>query len=133
LYEEAISIYSVRLRQILNKPIYRFDEATSVQVPSVSGVYLIYEGESKIIYAGRSKNLRTRLLQQHKRGNVGGSQFRKALGQKQSLASEVKISGYIETHCSFQFLPVEGFEEMVRLEHFITAILAPTLNIELKQ
>jgi hypothetical protein len=73
------------------------------------------------------------LLQQHRQGNIRGSQFRKALGQKHNLNSETEISNYIRENCSFQFLPVENFEEMVRLEHFITAILAPTLNIELKQ
>ena len=73
------------------------------------------------------------LLQQHKRGNIEGSQFRKALGQKLGLESELKISEYISSNCSFQFLVVDSFEETIRLEHFITAILAPTLNIELKQ
>ena len=87
----------------------------------------------QIIYAGRSKNLKIRLLQQHKQGNVRGSQFRKTLGQKHNLGNETEISAYIRENCSFQFLPVTTFEEMIRLEHFITAILAPTLNTELKQ
>jgi hypothetical protein len=69
----------------------------------------------------------------HKQGNIRGSQFRKALGQKHNLNSEKVISGYIRENCSFQFLSIENFEKTVRLEHFITAILAPTLNIELKQ
>ena len=72
-------------------------------------------------------------MQQHKRGNIDGSQFRKKLGQKHNLNSEIKISDYIADNCALQFLAVESFEERVRLEHFITAILAPKLNIELKQ
>jgi hypothetical protein len=86
-----------------------------------------------MIYAGRSRNLRIRLLNQHKSGNIRGSQFRKALGQKHNLIAEERISDYITSNCSFQFLAVESFEERVRLEHFITAILAPILNTELKQ
>jgi hypothetical protein len=73
------------------------------------------------------------LLKQHRQGNVRGSQFRKALGQKYSLTSEAEISAYIRDNCSFQFLTVDKFEEIVRLEHFVTAILALVLNTELKQ
>jgi excinuclease UvrABC nuclease subunit len=132
--ESAIAVYSEKLKQILGQPVYRFATATSRRVPKESGIYIIHDVSSKqIIYAGRSKNLRVRLLQQHRQGNIRGSQFRKALGQKHNLNSETEISNYIRENCSFQFLPVENFEEMVRLEHFITAILAPTLNIELKQ
>jgi hypothetical protein len=85
------------------------------------------------LLASARKNLRIRLLQQHRKGNVRGSQFRKALGQKHNLSGETEISSYIRDNCSFQFLSVETFEEMVRLEHFVTAILAPVLNTELKQ
>jgi hypothetical protein len=134
LFESTIAFYSEMLTDLLNQQTHRFSEATSQQVPATSGVYVIHDNSSKqIICAGRSKNLRIRLLQQHKRGNVGGSQFRKALGQKLQFETERKISEYIVDNCIFQFLPVEGFKEMVRLEHFITAILAPTLNTELKQ
>ena len=86
-----------------------------------------------MIYAGRNKNLRVRLLQQHKSGNIKGNQFRKALGQKYNLDTETKISNYIKDNCNFKLLEVESSEEMVRLEHFITAIMAPILNTELKQ
>ena len=134
MFEYVITLYSKKLEQILNQPVFRFATVTSRRVPKESGVYLINNDSSKqIIYAGRSKNLRTRLLQQHRKGNVRGSQFRKALGQKHNLHSETEISVYIRDNCSFQFLPVESFEEMVRLEHFVTAILAPVLNTELKQ
>jgi len=86
-----------------------------------------------IIYAGRTKNLRRRLLSDHKRGNVVGSRFRKALQQNFALKSENEITKYILENCSFQFLAIKEFEETVRLEHFTTAVLAPSLNIQLKQ
>ena len=134
MFESTIAFYSKLLADILNQKTHSFSKATSSEVPAASGVFVIHDNSLKqIIYAGRSKNLRIRLLQQHKRGNIGGSQFRKALGQKLNFESERKISEYILDNCIFQFLPVEGFKEMVRLEHFITAILAPTLNTELKQ
>src|SRR4030042_825827 len=132
--ESTVASYSEKLKQVLNQPVYRFAEATSKQVPEASGVYVIYDSSSnQMIYAGRSKNLRIRLLQQHTSGNIRDSQFRKAIGQKNNLDSEAKISAYIKDNCSFKLLEVESFEEMVRLEHFITATMAPHLNTELKQ
>jgi hypothetical protein len=134
MLESTLALYSEKLKQILNQPMLKFAKATSKQVPETSGVYVIHDKSSnRIIYAGRSSNLRIRLLQQHRRGNIGGSQFRKALGQKHNLDTETKISSYIIENCSFQLLAVESFQEGVRLEHFITAILAPILNTELKQ
>ena len=132
--ENTVAVYSEKLKQILNQPVYRFATVTSMSVPTEPGVYIIHDDSAKqIIYAGRSSNLRTFLLQQHKQGDIRGSQFRKALGQKYNFGSEAEISDYIRDNCSFQFLPVENFEEMVRLEHFATAIMAPILNTELKQ
>ena len=134
MLESTVASFSEKLYQILKQPTYGFGEATAKQVPAASGVYMIYDNHPKqLVYAGRSRNLRIRLLQQHKRGNIEGSQFRKALGQKHNLNNEMKISEYISSNCSFQFLAIESFEERLRLEHFITAILAPTLNTELKQ
>ena len=129
LIQSDIAIYFEKLKRILDKPVYNFSEATSEQVPVASGVYVIYDNSSnQMIYVGRSKNLRVRLLQQHKSGNNRDSQFRKKIGQKHNLDDEAKISDYIKNNCSFKLLEVEGFEEIVRLEHFITAIMAPILN-----
>ena len=134
MFENTVALYSEKLKQFLNQPAHRFATVTSRRVPAEPGVYIIHDDSVKqIIYVGRSKNLRIRLLQQHKQGNIRGSQFRKALGQKHNLGSETEISDYIRDNCSFQFLPVDSFEETVRLEHFATAILAPILNTELKQ
>jgi hypothetical protein len=131
--ESVVASFFDKLKLVLNQPTYRFATVSSRNVPAGPGVYVIHdESSKKLVYAGRSKNLRARLLQQHKQGNIRGSQFRKALGQKFNLGGEAEISTYIGDNCSFQFLPVESFEEIVRLEHFIAAIMAPVLNTVLK-
>ena len=134
MFESTVVSYFEKLKHVLNQPVYRFERVTSNEVPAESGVYIVHNDSVKqVIYAGRGRNLRIRLVQQHKQGTIEGSQFRKALRQKYKLSSEAEISAYIRDNCNFQFLPVESLEEMVRLEHFITAILAPILNTELKQ
>ena len=134
LCESVVSHYVEMLEKLLAEPRYRFADASSRDVPREPGVYVIYdERVSKIIYAGRTKNLRRRLLSDHKRGNIRGSQFRKALGRNFVLNSEDEITSYILKNCSFQFMALEEFEETVRLEHFAIAVLGPILNIRLKQ
>jgi excinuclease UvrABC nuclease subunit len=134
MFETIVAKYLNRLKKVLGQPLSNFVDASSDDVPKKPGVYIIYDEKSQqIIYAGRTKNPRRRLLGDHKRGNVKDSRFRKALGQSLGTNSEEEIAGYIGENCSFRFLVVENFEEMVRLEHFVTAVIAPTLNVQLKQ
>lgn len=122
------------LKKLLAEPRYRFADASSRDIPKAPGVYVIYDKRvNAIIYAGRTKNLRRRLLGDHKRGNIEGSRFRKVLEQNFDLNSEKEITAYILENCFFLFMVIKEFEEMVRLEHFLTAVLGPILNTRLKQ
>jgi len=134
MYDDIICQYVAMINKLLTQSRISFSEASSRLVPEEHGVYLIYDKRlDAVIYAGRTKNLRRRLLNDHKRGNIEGSQFRKALQQNFTLSSEKEITSYILENCSFQFIVIKEFEEIIRLEHFITAVLAPTLNMRLKQ
>jgi excinuclease UvrABC nuclease subunit len=134
LYESVVSHYLELLEKLLAGQSHRFFDASSQDVPKAAGVYVIYDKRmNSTIYFGRTKNLKRRLLGDHKRGNVKGSQFRKALGRNFTLKSEDEITRHILKSCSFQFMPLEEFEEIVRLEHFVIAVLGPILNVRLKQ
>jgi len=134
LYEKVISEYITKLEDLLSSGEYDFNEASSIHVPESPGVYIIIDKEGdNIIYIGRTKNLRRRILGNHKSGNIRGSQFRKALMRIYNLKNEQEISNYIRKKCAFKFKIVEDQGERIRLEHFATAIIAPKLNIQLKQ
>ena len=135
MYEDIIAEYLDKLNRLLSNTNHSFDELPPTSVLSRSlGVYVIFDKRSKeVIYAGRSKNLRRRLLGDHRRGNIDGSQFRKALGRSIGTANEEEISEYIRKNCTYRFLKLDNFEEAVRLEHFITAIIGPVLNTKLRQ
>ena len=133
IYEATVAHYLIKLKEVLSQPPKNFADNSLDDVPKKPGVYVIYDKKSqRIIYAGRTKNLRRRLLSDHRRGNIEGSQFRKALGQSLGTSNEKEIRKYIEENCSFRFLVIENFEETVTLEHFVTAVIAPTLNVKLK-
>jgi hypothetical protein len=108
LYEGIVSYYVQMLNSLIAKPFYSFVDASSRDVPKTSGVYVISDKRmDTIIYAGRTKNLKRRLLSDHRRGNIRGSQFRKALGHNFDFKSEGEITSYILENCSFQFLPLK--------------------------
>lgn len=133
MYEDVVSVYFEMMQNLLVQPAHSFADSQA-SVPSAPGVYIVYDNSrEQIVYVGRTKNLRRRLLSDHKRGNIEGSQFRKALGQTLSTTNEKAISEYISKNCRFQFLIIPSFQETVRFEHFATAILAPILNVQLKQ
>ena len=132
--ESVVSLYVGKMNELLAKPRYSFSDVSSADIPKEAGVYTIYDKRLEAtIYIGRTRNLRRRLLGNHKSGNIRGSQFRKALGQNFALKTEAEITSYILEKCCFQFMMVKEFEEMVRLEHFATAVLAPILNVRLRQ
>jgi len=134
MYEPVVAEYTKRMQELLERPKLRFSEASSEDVSREPGVYVISDERlEKIIYIGRTRNLRRRLLGDHRRGNIEGSQFRKALGNNLNLESEAEITEYILKNCNLQFMVVKSSEEMIRLEHFSTAVLAPLLNVRLKR
>ena len=51
MFEEVITSYSSKLKQILNQPVFRFATVTSRRVPKESGVYLIHDDSLKQISA----------------------------------------------------------------------------------
>jgi excinuclease UvrABC nuclease subunit len=133
LYEEVASSYVKKMEEVLSQPETNFSTASSGDVSKKPGVYVIRDKKlGEIIYVGRTGSLRRRLLRDHRRGNVEGS-LREALGMYHALKTEAEITDYILRNCSFQFMPVGDPEELVRLEHFATAILAPALNVKLKR
>jgi excinuclease UvrABC nuclease subunit len=130
--ENIASEYVRKVKELLASKSLSFKNAVFRDVPDKPGVYVIFDEHDKIIYIGRTRNLRRRLLGDHKRGDVKGSQFRKALMQNYNLTSEAQINSYVD-QCTFKFKEIEDPEERIRLEHFAIAILAPTLNMKIKQ
>jgi excinuclease UvrABC nuclease subunit len=131
---ESIDLLTKGTTMLLASERKAFSKASFTDIPKAPGVYTIHNTKLRaIIYIGRTGNLRRRLLGNHKSGNVRGSQFRKALGSCFNLQSEDQITQYILDNCDFQYIVIKGFGEMVRLEHFATAVLAPVLNVKLKQ
>jgi len=131
LLENVALEYVGKVKELLNSKSLSFKNVASSEVPDRPGVYAIFDERCRVIYVGRTRNLRRRLLRDHRRGNVRGSQFRKALMQNYGLTDEEQINSHVDQF-TFKFKEVDNPEERIRLEHFATAVLAPKLNMKLK-
>jgi excinuclease UvrABC nuclease subunit len=131
LLENVALEYVGKVKELLNSKSLSFKNVASSEVPDRPGVYAIFDERGRVIYVGRTRNLRRRLLRDHRRGNVRGSQFRKALMQNYGLTDEEQINSHVDQF-TFKFKEVDNPEERIRLEHFATAVLAPKLNMKLK-
>lgn len=132
MLENVVQNYVGKVKQLLEGKELSFRNVVSSEVPEAPGVYLILNERNQVIYVGRTKNLRRRLPGEHKRGNIKGSQFRRALSLNFGFVNENQISHYVDL-CTFKFKVVEDSEDRIRLEHFAVAVLAPILNLKLKQ
>jgi hypothetical protein len=132
-YEDAINKLFEQKKKLMARQSHSFAKATLKELKNTGGVYAISDKSGTVIYVGRSGRLRSRLLGDHRSGDVVGSQFRRALMEGRSLTSEKEITLYITGNCSFKFLEIANLEEQIRLEHFITAVVGPELNVKLKR
>ena len=119
------------LKQLLHGKIYGFSSAKPSDVPEEPGVYLISETKDDgltVIYIGQTRNLRRRILTNHRSGNRRASTFRRKLSKYRNLKTEEEISEYIRAKCSFQFLVLREDLKRNSLEHFAISLLNPELN-----
>jgi len=123
--EQRASALMASLRCLLSARPFPF---TGAEVPERPGIYVIYDGGGYAYYVGQSKNLRRRLLVDHRKGNGKSSIFRRKLSLIKRFESEVTVTSYIREECAFRFLELESERERRELEHFATALLSPVLN-----
>ena len=127
--EERISQYRDKLDRLLDSATCKFSKSDRRNFRDVPGVYIIYnKADERVLYVGESGELRRRLFGDHMAGNRRGSAFRRALSRWEKMKEEQKISHYITQNCSFKALAVQDKLQRKRFEHFIIAVLNPTLN-----
>jgi hypothetical protein len=123
--DARVVAFMALLYRLLRSDSFSFANA---DIPPRPGVYVIYDGSECPYYVGQSRNLRRRLLVDHRRGNGEANVFRRKLARLKRLESEPAVTLYIVERCSVRFMEVDSDGERLEMEHFATAILSPVLN-----
>lgn len=131
-YQTIALDFVKKLDELMSNKSFRFKHIRSEDIPKKPGFYVIFDERGEVIYVWRPKTFVGVCWGDHRRGNVGGSQFRKALMQNYGFMNEEQVDNYVD-RCTFRFKEIEDPQERIRMEHFATAILAPILNMKLKQ
>ena len=84
--------------------------------PATPGVYLIKDGQGRVLYVGKAKNLRSR----------AGHYFTKAAAEDPRTADLVKLIADID------FLPADSEVDALLLEARLVKDIQPRFNVELK-
>ena len=100
----------------------------SADIPDRPGVYVICDVTGRPYYIGQSRNLRRRLLVDHRKGNGKSNVFRRKLARIKRFDSEPATTAYIMENCTVRLLEIDSEWGRLEMEHFATAILSPVLN-----
>ena len=124
-WDKTIGAYKKQLEELLRAEPHDFKAIKKREIPSVSGVYVIFGKAGDLLYVGQSKRLRGRLIDDHLQNDKIGSAFRRNLSECYDLGTEKEINQYILNNCSFKYVELE---KPKLLEHFAISLLKPKLN-----
>lgn len=126
--QNRIEQYSNMIEELTLGVIFSFKTTKPREVPSLAGVYAIYNNSDDVIYVGTSKNMKNRIFTNHKNGNMKASSFRVQVSRLLRSKDEYEIKNYIVENCRFRVLSIEDNNERYKFEHFAIGVLNPELN-----
>ncbi len=93
--------------------------------PKKPGVYMFKEGDDNVVYVGQTDNLKRR-YQEHTRGNIDASSFRKTLYKDEGLTEE-EITQYTKS-LGFGYEVIDDKYERMRREKELIQRHSPKYN-----
>jgi excinuclease UvrABC nuclease subunit len=124
-WDRAIKAYKKQLKELMYAKPCDFKAVRKRDIPSVSGVYVIFDKAGVLLYVGQSSRLRGRLIDDHLQNDKIGSAFRRNLSECYHLNTEKEITQYILDNCFFKYMELD---KPKFLEHFAISLLKPKLN-----
>jgi len=120
LLNSRLSDLKCYAKSILAAERVEFNGLVPSQLDEESGVYFIAEkSNNKILYVGKTTNLRTRLYTNHLQGNSSTARLKKYLVEDENM---VEINSYqdakewIKDNCYFKFLKIDDRHQRGQLE-----------------
>ena len=109
--------------QLLKEKDLSFNELNNI--PENQGVYLIYDKQRKIVYAGKSKNLKGRIRRDHISGEkkFTTSSFRKKLGKVWDIQPGKEMRQMIIDNYSFAWMEIPDRDKTSLVEALLISYL----------
>ena len=109
--------------QLLKKKPLSYVELKGI--PKAQGVYLIYNKKGIVIYAGKGKNLRRRIKDDHISGEAKftTSIFRRKLSKAYAIKSGKKMRAWVIDNCSFTWVEIPEKDQASLVEDLLIAYL----------
>ena len=129
--DDLIAHHRAMLERLLAAPKLPMSALTSRDVPETGGVYhiVLVEGDRQApFYAGKTRNLRTRVLRNHLEGHQDRSILLRKMIRSGQSADEPLAKMFLKSNCLVQFLVIDDERERAWFEHFAIALLQPKYN-----
>ena len=125
------NIYTIKESDLFNSEIFYFDDVLlRGKLKVVGGIYRIFlkENHGKILYVGKTANIKRRLYSSLLKGNISTHTLKRKLINKNLCTDQETANIYLKDSCVFQFLLEDNKKERSFLEHYFIAMLRPRLN-----
>ena len=109
----------------------KFSDFKPSLIPEKEGVYCISLIENnKILYIGRTKNLRQRLYNNHLMGPLSNARLKKYLIDNNIVTDIDEAKKYILTNCQAKWIYENDYRKRGSLEGYLTGIMFPLYGID---
>lgn len=93
----------------------------------IEGVYIIENvNNGRVLYVGRSVNLRRRLYTNHLQGNSSTARLKKYLVESESyheIGNFSEAKEWIKTNCGFRYVEISDYKDRGRIEGLLSFVL----------
>ena len=83
-------------------------QAELTEIPDSAGVYLVYNKEGQVMYVGKAVNIRRRILEDHRGGdvNMSTSTLRRSISRVYGIQAGRPVRDWIRDNCSFSYIVI---------------------------
>jgi hypothetical protein len=118
-------------RLVSTEPLH-FAEITPSHIPEAPGVYLITAMNNKKeipYYAGRTKNLRQRIYNNHLMGPLSNARLKNYLIEAGECADISSAKNFIRSFCIARWIEEHDIRKRGAIEGYVTGLLFPKYGI----
>ena len=101
----------------------QFESFDKIKPPTISGVYIIRNNNGEVIYIGKAKNLRRRILNDHfsAEKNDTTSAFRRSIYELYGIHFGKEMHDWVSNNCRVGFIGIEDHDTYSLVEAILIA------------
>lgn len=94
------------------KSILECKPSINHNITTEGGVYIVYNKDNKIIYVGKARNLKRRILSDHLGGDekMSTSTLRRSINKAYGVQAGCQVRDWMQKNCLFSYMPIQNYD-----------------------